>query len=89
MANRDMSNPDMATDAPKPAASIAVRDEMTAALDAGFAHAAAFYAAGRDTLIDRIAQDEWTAWDGRDEMALVTDPDGVDLTDEMVRDLAA
>ena len=25
----------------------------------------------------------------RDEMALVTDPDGVDLTDEMVRDLAA
>ena len=49
----------------------------------------AFYAAGRETLIDQLSQDEWDAWDGRDEVALVSDPDEVDLTDDMVRDLAA
>lgn len=79
----------MATRAPGPADAIEVRDEMSASLEAGFAHADAFYATGCGTLIDRLSQDEWDNWDGREEKALVSDPDGIDLTDDMVRDLAA
>ncbi|MEA1834021.1 hypothetical protein U8607_18185 [Methylobacterium durans] len=76
----------IATEAPK---AVEVRDEMTAALEAGAAHAAAFYASGRNTLVDQLSQEAWEAWDGSDELALVFDPDGIDLPDDADCDLAA
>jgi hypothetical protein len=62
---------------------------MTAALQAGADHARAFYASGRTTLIDQISQNDWESWDGSDEIALVSDPDGIDLPDDADCDLAA
>lgn len=73
----------------KATGAVEVRDEMTAALEAGVAHAAAFYSTGRSTLIDQISQDAWDMWDGSDELALVFDPDGIDLSDDAHCDLAA
>lgn len=79
----------MAMTATKAQEAVAVSDEMTAALEAGIAHAARFYASGRNTLVDQISQEAWDAWDGSDELALVYDPDGLDLPDDVDCDLAA
>jgi hypothetical protein len=79
----------MATPASQNVEAVGVTDEMTEALQAGTAHARAFYAGGRSTLIDRISQGEWESWDGADELALVSDPDETSLNDPSDRDLAA
>jgi hypothetical protein len=79
----------MATPASQNVDAVGVTDEMTEALQAGTAHARAFYAGGRSTLIDQISQGEWDSSDGADELALVSDPDGISLDDQSDRDLAA
>lgn len=79
----------MATPVSQSVEAVGVTDEMTEALEAGMAHAAAFYAHGQVTLIDEISQEEWDAWDGSDELALVSDPDGLVLEDQSDCDLAA
>ncbi len=79
----------MAMTATKAVEAVEVSDEMTLAIEAGDAHARAFYASGRNTLIDQISLEAWDAWDGSDEIALVFDPDGVDLADHDDCDLAA
>ena len=69
---------------------VEVRDELTEAFAAGREHAASVYASGRNTLVDRLSLDEWANWNGVDEMALVSDPDGLDLPDHFgCDDLAA
>ena len=68
---------------------VEVSDELTTALQAGVDHAHAFYASARGTLIDQISQEDWESWDGSEEMALVSDPDGIDLPYDADRDLAA
>lgn len=47
---------------------------IAAALAIGEAHARAHYATGAPTLIDAIAPDDFAAWDGTDEVALVGAP---------------
>lgn len=79
----------MAMTATKAVEAVEVSDEVAAAIEAGDAHAAAFYASGRNTLIDQLSQEAWDAWDGSDEIALVFDPDGIDLPDHADCDLAA
>lgn len=79
----------MATPASQNVEAVGVTDEMTEALQAGISHARAYYADGRSTLIDQISQADWDSWDGADELALVSDPDGIVLDDHSECDLAA
>jgi hypothetical protein len=79
----------MATPASQNVKAVGVTDEMTEALQAGMSHARTFYADGRSTLIDQISQEDWDSWDGSDELALVSDPDGLSLDDHSDCDLAA
>ena len=68
---------------------VEVNDEVMAEIQSAHAHATAFYADGRNTLFDQITQEVWEAWDAADEKALVSDPDGNDLPDDVDCDLAA
>lgn len=68
---------------------VEVSDEMVAALQAGAEFASAFYAAGRNTLIDEFSQADWEGYDASNEMAIVADSDDVDLPDEVDCELAA
>ncbi len=79
----------MATPATKAREAVEVSDEMTEAFTAAATHAATFYASGRSTLIDELSQMAWEAWDASDERALVSDPDGIELSDATICDLAA
>ena len=79
----------MAMTATKALEAVEVRDEMTAALNAGADHALAFYAAGRTTLVDSFSQEDWEEWDASEELALVADSDDAELPDELNCDLAA
>ncbi|WP_046862110.1 hypothetical protein [Microvirga massiliensis] len=63
--------------------SVEAPDEFLDFFREGRAHAAKFYASGRNTLVDQLSQDEWEQWDGADEKALVSDPDGIDLQDDV------
>lgn len=69
---------------------VELADELTAELEAGAAVAAAFYSTGRRTLVASFTSAEIENWDGNDERALVSDPDGFELPDEIeADDLAA
>jgi hypothetical protein len=72
--------------------SVETTDELKNAM--AFAHARIIevYASGRNTLIDQISADDFAAWDGLDEMAIVCDSeslDGEDLFDDDRFGLAA
>ena len=69
---------------------IEVADDFAAELTAGMEFARAFYASGRKTVISSIPTHVLQEWDGDGEMALVADPDGIDLPDDVgVEDKAA
>ncbi len=68
---------------------VEITDEVTAGLEAAAARAAAFYSAGRNTLVGSMSAAELAAWDGTDELALVSDPDGIELPDEVEHGKAA
>jgi hypothetical protein len=58
-------------------------DEFTTSYQEGRAHALSYYKSGRNTLVDQISQEDWENWDGLDELALVSDPDGLELPDKV------
>lgn len=68
---------------------VELADELTAELEAGAAMAGAFYSTGRRTLVASFSTSELAAWDGSEEKALISDPDGIDLPDESQQDKAA
>lgn len=59
------------------ALSVEVPDDLARAIAEARARACKVYEAGRNTLIDRISTQDWKSWDASDEMALVSDPDGI------------
>jgi hypothetical protein len=68
---------------------VEMSDDFTAELEAGMEFAARFYAKGRRSLIATIPAEELARWDGSAERALVSDPDGVDLPDMVMENVAA
>lgn len=61
---------------------VEIKDDFAAELQAGAKFAQEFYATGRRTLVSTISPADLAAWNGSDELALVSDPDGIDLPDE-------
>lgn len=67
---------------------VTVADDYTAQLEAGMELAARFYASGRRSLVAAIPTEELVSWDGSDELAIVSDPDGIELSDLVLDDAA-
>jgi len=68
---------------------VEITDEVTAGLEAAAKLATAFYANGRGTLVASFAASDVVKWDGSEEKALVSDPDEVELPDEIGQGQAA
>jgi len=64
-----------------PVATVETTDELMKAIDAAQARISDVYASGAVTLIDLIPSNEWCAWDGSHEKAIVCDSDGIDGVD--------
>lgn len=64
------------------AENVEVEDELSKAVAAAHARADKIYAEGADTLVDQIPISDSASWDASDELAIVADPDGLDLDGE-------
>lgn len=64
------------------ALSVETDDLLQKAIAAAQERAAKVYSHGRKTLIDQIPLDQWLEWDGTGDLAVVSDPEGLDDEDD-------
>ncbi len=69
--------------------SVEAGDELQKAIAAAHERAAQVYSKGRKTLVDQISIEDWLAWDATDDLAIVTDCDGLEDEESVCFNAAA